>query len=137
MASLVYNQLKYDMGVGNVDLASDTINCALLANTYTPDPDDDTWADVSSHEVSGTGYNAGGEALSGKSVTKDDTSDLMKFDATDVTWSSSTITARHAVLYDVTNADSLVCVLDFGSDQSSSNGDFTIQWNASGILTLT
>ena len=54
---------------------------------------------------------------------------------------NSTITARRAVLYDdsgATDADKAVLLwVDFGQDESSSNGDFTVQWNASGIATVT
>jgi hypothetical protein len=69
----------------------------------------------------------------------DTTDDEAAFDAANVTWSASTITARGAVLYQNTGTDStspLIGYFDFGSDQSSSSGDFTIAWNAEGLLNL-
>ena len=59
------------------------------------------------------------------------------FDADDVTWTSSTITARGAVVYDdsLTN-DPLLCYIDFGADKTSSFGDFAVAFNASGVFTL-
>jgi len=62
-------------------------------------------------------------------------------DADDTTWSSSTITARYAVIYDASPATNatrpLIGYVDFGSDQSSSNGNFTITWDATGIVRIT
>lgn len=58
-------------------------------------------------------------------------------DADDVTWASSTITARYAVIYKdtgVATTSPLIGFVDFGQDESSSNGNFTIQWSANGIL---
>ena len=90
-------------------------------------------------DPSGNPIVAGGASLANKAVTQDNTNNKGVFDADDVTWSTSTITARGAVLYKSTGTAStsaLICYIDFGSDKSSAGGNFTIQWNASGILTL-
>lgn len=138
MASFVYNVCAAEALSGDIDLASggDTLKCALLTSSYTPSKDHLTYADLSG-EVSGTGYTSGGATLTSQSVTRDDTNDEAVFDAANVTWSSATITARYAVIYDTTNSNSLICCIDFGSDQSSSAGDFTISWNANGIFAIT
>jgi hypothetical protein len=120
-----------------VDLVSDTVKCAMITNSSTPDFDThDEWADLSGNEVSGTNYTAGGSALASKALTG--SSGTIKFDADDVAWSTSTISsARAAVLYDDTlSGDKLICLVNFGADYSSANGTFTITWNASGIFTL-
>ena len=139
MADAKYNFGKGELINGGIDLDTDTIKVALVTSAYTPDIDlHDDFADIT-NEVVGTGYVAGGQALATKSVTVDDTNDLAYFDADDVTWSSSTITARGAVLYKDTGTpatSTLIAYFDFGSDQSSSAGNFTIEWNASGILTI-
>jgi len=140
MASGIFNQFKYNCLAGLVDLdgsGAHDIKVALLSSSYTFNADHSYWSDVSSYEVSGTGYTAGGQSLNNKSVTKDNANDKAVFDADDVTWSNSTITARYAVLYDNTliNKDLIAC-FDFGEDKSSSNGDFTIQWSANGILDI-
>jgi hypothetical protein len=119
-----------------VDMVNDTIKCALLTSSHSPDKDSNTWSQISSNEVSGTGYSAGGATLADKAVTQNDTTDKAVFDATDVTWSSSTITARYAVLYDTTVSDNLICCIDFGANYSSTNGNFTIQFDSAGVLTL-
>jgi hypothetical protein len=124
-----------------VDFDSDTIKVALLSSSYTPNQDtDDYWNDVSSYEVSGTGYTAGGATLANKSVTYTSGTNVTKFDADDVSWTSSTITARYAVIYDSTGTAStsaLIGYVDFGSNQSSSSGTFSIVWDAAGIFTTT
>jgi hypothetical protein len=90
--------------------------------------------------TTGTGYTAGGQALSGVTVTTITTNDA-KFDADDVTWTASggAITASYAILYNDTDTDDPpVAFIDFGGSESASSGtDFIIVWNASGIFTWT
>jgi len=139
MANVIYNAFKKNIMNGSIDLDSDTIKVMLVTSSYTPDQDNHDYKDDVTNEVSGTGYTAGGATLANKSVTQDNTNDKGVFDADDVTWSNSTITARGAVLYKDTGDAStspLICYFDFGEDKSSSSGDFTIQWNADGILNL-
>lgn len=137
MASGIYNRFKANLMNKEVDLEADTIKVALLDNSHSFNADNNTWSDVSANEISGTGYTAGGEELTNKSVTQDDTNDKAVFDADDVSWSSATFTAYHAVLYDDTLAnDDLICSIDFGGAKSVSSGTFTIQWDADGIITL-
>ena len=81
------------------------------------------------NEVSGTGYSAGGGTLTNVTPTTSGTTAFTDFD--DLTFSSSTITARGALIYNTTagggsGTTESVIVLDFGSDKSSSAGDFTI-----------
>lgn len=125
-----------------VDWDSDTIKVALLTSSYTPNQDThDYFDDVSANEVSGTGYSAGGQTLGSKTVTYDSANNVIVLDAADVTWSSSTITARYAVVYDDSGATAaskaLIGYVDFSSDQSSTNGNFTITWDATGIVRIT
>lgn len=140
MASGLYgvtflNALKNDLALDLDDTTADRFKIMLVTSAYTPDfGAHDFKADVT-NEVVGTGYTAGGESLT--SVTLTQASGVITFDAADVTWTSSTITARAAVIYDDSLAsDPLICYIDFGSDQSSSSGDFQISFNASGVFTL-
>jgi len=80
-----------------------------------------------SNEVSGTGYTAGGATLSSQAVAFDSTNQVAYFDAADPSWSSATITARGALIYNNTKSNASIAVLDFGSDYSSSNGTFQVQ----------
>lgn len=87
-----------------------------------------TTAYSATNEVSGTGYSAGGTTLT--SVTPTTSGTTAYCDFSDVTWSASTITARGAVIYNSSASNKAVCVLDFGSDRTSTVGDFTIQFPA-------
>ena len=84
-----------------------------------------TTAYTTSNEVSGTGYSAGGSALTNVTPTTSSTTALTDF--ADLTFSSATITARGALIYnDSASGDPSVVVLDFGGDKTSTAGDFTI-----------
>ena len=88
-----------------------------------------TTAYTTSNEVSGTGYTAKGAFLTRVDPSNDGTTAITDF--SDLTFSSSTITARGALIFnDSASGDPAVCALDFGSDKSSSSGDFTIQFPA-------
>lgn len=139
MADVIYNSFFEDLANNDIDLGADTFKLMLVTSAYTPDADAHDFRDDVTNEVMGTGYTAGGATLANVSVTQDNTNDLAKWDADDVTWADSTITARGAVLYKSTGnatTDRLVKYFDFGSDQISSGAAFTVQFNASGILTI-
>jgi len=85
-----------------------------------------TTAYSSTNEVSGTGYTAGGAALTEVTPTSSGTTAYVDFG--DATWSSATITARGALIYNSTDSNKAVAVLDFGADKVSTNGDFTVQF---------
>jgi len=117
-------------GVHDFDLANgDTFKIALYTNSASFDAS--TTAYTTSNEVSGTGYSAGGGALTNVDPTSSGTTALTDFQ--DETFSTATITARGALIYNTTpNTTSLsvtnptVVVLDFGGDKTSTAGDFTI-----------
>ena len=91
-----------------------------------------TTAYSTTNEISGTGYTAGGAALTNVTPTTSSTTALTDF--ADLTWSSSTITARGALIYNSStaagSANRGVIVLDFGADKTSTSGNFTIQFPA-------
>ena len=102
----------------------DTFKIALFTSSASLDAT--TTAYSTSNEVSGAGYSAGGNTLTRIDPATSGTTAFTDFANT--TWSSATITARGAVSYNSTDSDKAVAVLDFGSDKSSSSGDFTIQF---------
>ena len=104
-------------GTGN------TFKLALYTNSASFDAS--TTVYTASNEVSGTGYSAGGGTLTNVTPTTSGTTALTDF--ADLTFSSATITARGALIYNDTAAgDPSVVVLDFGADKTSTAGDFTI-----------
>ena len=142
MPSKLYGNFLKQALNKEIDWDTDTIKVALLSSSYTPNQDThDYFDDVSANEVTGTGYTTGGITLASKTSTYDGTNNVIVLDAADVTWSSSTITARYAVVYDDSGASAaskaLIGYVDFGSDQSSTNGNFTITWDSTGIVRIT
>ena len=84
-----------------------------------------TTAYTTSNEISGSGYSAGGGTLTNVTPTSSSTTAFTDFD--DLTFSTATITARGALIYNDTAAgDPSVVVLDFGGDKTSTAGDFKI-----------
>jgi hypothetical protein len=138
--NILYNSLKADIMKADIDLVTDTIKIALVTSSYTPNQDTHTkYSDITNEVANGNGYTTGGATLANKTVTQDDTDNEGVFDADDVTWANATITARGAVIYKDTGVAStspLVQYIDFGSDATSTNSDFLIQFSSEGILNL-
>ena len=80
-------------------------------------------AEVSS---SGTSYPAGGQALDSQAVAATNTTAHVDF--ADETFSSVTLTASHAAIYNATNSNKLCLILDFGGSKTATNGDFVVQF---------
>lgn len=88
---------------------------------------------TTSNEVTGTGYTAGGVALTNIDPTSSGTTAFIDF--ADATWASATITAAGALIYNTTTdggsgTTNAVAVISFGGDKTSTNGDFVIQFPA-------
>ena len=141
MASKMYGNMLLKALNKEVDWDSDTIKVMLCTSAYTPNQDTHIYKSSVTNEVTGTGYTAGGATLASKTITYDTATNVVILDAADVTWASSTITARYAVVYDDAGASDATKVLlgyvDFGSDQSSTAGNFTLTWDATGIFRVT
>jgi hypothetical protein len=104
----------------------DTIKIALYTSSASLDAS--TTAYTTSNEASGTGYSAGGQELTKVAPSTSGTTALIDFD--DETFSTATITARGALIYNTTPTHTYtnpaVVILDFGGDKTSTAGDFTI-----------
>ena len=88
---------------------------------------------TTSNEVVGTGYTAGGIALTNIDPTSSGTTAFVDF--ADATWASATITAAGALIYNTTTdggtaTTNAVAVIAFGGDKTSTNGDFVVQFPA-------
>jgi hypothetical protein len=106
--------------------SGDTIYMALYTSSATLDAS--TTAYSATNESSGTGYAAGGQELTKVAPTSSGTTAFIDF--ADETWSTATITARGALIYNTTPAHTYtnpsIVVLDFGGDKTSTSGDFTV-----------
>ena len=88
-----------------------------------------TTAYTATNEITGTGYTAKGNSLTRVDPSTSGTTAFTDF--SDSTWTSSTLTARGALVFnDSASGDPSVIVLDFTADKSSSSGDFTIVFPA-------
>jgi len=132
MASGVYNRFKSHIMKKLMDLVNDTIKVALYAASFSFTATDTVYS--TTNEVGGTGYTAGGAALANKAVSEGGTA---VFDADDSQWTTASFTANHAVLYDTSPCNTLICAIDFGGAQTVTAGTFTIQYASSGIVRLT
>jgi len=114
---------KEELFGGIHDLDTDTIKIALFTSAATLSAA--TTAYATADEVVGTGYVAGGNTLAGATISSSGTTAFVDF--SDTTWTSATITARGALIYNSSKANRAIAVLDFGSDKTSTAGDFTVQ----------
>jgi len=120
------SSFKTDMLGGVQDLDTDVIKIALYTSAATLDAS--TTAYTTSNEVVGTGYTAGGNTLTGATISLDGTTGICTFSTT--FWTTSSITARGALIYNSTKTNKAIAVLDFGADKTSTSGAFTINFPA-------
>lgn len=124
-----------------LDLDLETHKVAMFTNTLTaPNFSTDTAygvAPYNANEVTGTGYTVGGATLTGTALT-DSPAGTLKYDATDTSWTTSTISnARGALIYaDALAGNNAIVFINFGADYSTVAGTFTIQYAAAGIFTI-
>ena len=114
---------KVELFGGIQDLDTDTIKIALFTSAATLNAA--TTAYSTTNEVVGTGYVAGGNTLAGATISSSGTTAFVDF--SDTTWTSATITARGALIYNSSKANRAIALLDFGADKTSTAGDFTVQ----------
>lgn len=117
------SSFKQQLFLGEHDLDTDVIKIALYTSSATLDAS--TTAYSATNEVSGTGYTAGGNTLTGATVSLSGTTAYVDF--SDTTWTTATITARGALIYNSSKSNKAIAVLDFGADKTSTAGDFTVQ----------
>lgn len=122
-----------------VDYDLETHKYALFTNSITPNFSSDTAygsAPYNANEVSGTGYIAGGVALTSTALTESPTGTIM-FDCADASWTTSTITnARGGLAYaDALAGNNALFLHNFGADFSTVAGTFLVQFAAGGLWT--
>lgn len=137
----LYGPVMQSLFSKQIDWTNDDIRVMLVTASYTPNQDTNRYLSDVSGETTGAGYTAGGQALSGKTISYDGSTNTLTLDAQDSTWANSTITARYAVFYDNTGASASVKPLlgyfDFGSDVASNSGNFVLEYDPTGIFKAT
>lgn len=104
------------------DLDTDTFKIALYTEDATLGAG--TTAYTTTEEISGTGYSAGGATLTGGGIATDGTTAFVDF--ADPSWAGATFTARGALIYNSSNSNKAVCVLDFSDNFTASSETFSI-----------
>ena len=112
---------KKELYQGIHDLLTDEIRIALY--TGFADLNADTTVYSSANEITGTGYTATGEVMTGVTVQSSGSTAYVSF--ANVTWNPAVFTARCALIYNATKGNKSIAVLDFGSDKIATN-TFTI-----------
>jgi hypothetical protein len=115
---------KKELYQGVHDLSTDTLKIALY--TANADLNADTTVYSTTNEVTGTGYVAGGVALTGVTISSSGYTAYVDF--ADVVFNAA-VTARCALIYNVTQGNKSIAVLDFGSDKTSANFTITMPTN--------
>lgn len=139
----VFEEFAAQLGGENHNFSSDTLKLGLVNNTITPAAaaTTPTWSDFSANEVSTAGgYVANGISLTG--VTYSEAAGVGTLDDTgniSLAQNASGFTdAYWGILYNSTNAGGMaIGFLDLGGPVSEQAGPVAINWNASGILTIT
>ena len=127
ITSALCTSFKQEILVGTHNFTASSGNTFKLAlYTSSATLNASTTAYSTSNEVSGTGYTAAGAALTNITPTTGSTTAFCDF--VDLTFSSSSITANGALIYNDTQSDKAVCTLAFGGDKQSTDGDFSIQF---------
>ena len=135
MANTVMTSFKKELMEGTHDLATsgDTFKLALYTSSSSINSAATTIYTVSDEVANSGTYAAGGGTLAGQTVTTDGTTAICNF--TDLEFTSATINARYALIYNSSESNAAVCVLDFSTDQISTAGTFKIDFPASGAST--
>tara|TARA_R100000963_G_scaffold21372_1_gene14959 strand:+ start:379 stop:819 length:441 start_codon:yes stop_codon:yes gene_type:complete len=107
--------------------SGDTFKLAMYTNSSALSASTATYADgTATNEITGTGYSGGGNSLTSSTPVASGTTAVCDF--ADTSWTSATITAYGALIYNSSKANKSVCVLNFGGDKTATNGTFTIQF---------
>lgn len=120
------SSFKQQLLLGEHDLDTDVIKLALFTSAATLGAATTVYS--TANEAVGAGYTAGGNTLAGVIVSLSGTTAFVDF--SDTTFASSTITARGALVYNSSKSNKAIAVLDFGTDKTSTAGDFTVQMPA-------
>lgn len=128
MVSIVPYSLALDLATGAVDFDTHSFKIMLLTASYTPNKAHSKRSDLT-NQVSGTGYTAGGQAITVASVTRSTGTTSVAWNT--VTWSSAnSFSAAYGAIYrdrgGAASADELVAVLDFGGAVAASGGNYVL-----------
>ena len=124
------NSFKQELLGGVHDLDTDVIKIALIkatpTGTYGAATTNYSNVTVNSDESVGTNYTAGGNTLGSATISLDGSTAIVDFANT--TWASATVSADGCIIYNASQTNKAIAVIDFGGTKTSTNGDFTIEF---------
>jgi hypothetical protein len=118
----VTTSFKYDCYTAQQNLTTDTLKMALY--TAAANLNADTTAYDATSEVSSSNYTAGGQVLTGVTVSTSGATVYVSFN--NPSWNNVSFTCRGALIYNASKSNKSVAVLNFGSDKTVSNNTFTV-----------
>ena len=126
------NSFKQELLGGVHDLDTDTLKIALIKNspsgTYNASTVNYSTVTGNSDESTGTNYTTGGNTLAGATIALSGSTATVDF--SDTTWSSATISADGCIIYNTSQSNKAIAVIDFGGTKTSTNGDYVVQFPA-------
>jgi hypothetical protein len=127
---------RSEMIQGGQDLSTDVLYMALYDGFATLGPT--TTVYTTDNEVVGTGYTAGGVEVTGVTINTDTTSNTVYVNFDNVSWPGASFTARGALIYNSTQSNKSIAVLDFGSDKlfTAANNTVTMPVNSASTALL-
>jgi hypothetical protein len=141
VSAKIYGKTFLSLANKEIDWETDTIKVMLCTSSYTPDQDAHQYKSSVTNEITGTGYTAGGATLGSAAATYTGGTNVFSLGGATVSWSTSTLTARYAVIYNSTPGTDatrpVVSYVDFGADVATTAGTLTITWDAAGICAIT
>ena len=122
---------RSDIVQGGQDLSTDTLYMALYDGFATLGPT--TTVYTTENEVDGTGYDAGGVEITGVTISTDTNTNTVYINFDNVSWPGASFTARGALIYNSSQSNKSIAVLDFGSDKlfTATNNTVTMPNNSS------
>lgn len=124
------NSFKQELLGGVHDLDTDTIKIALIKDTptgtYGAATTNYSNVTVNTDEATGTNYTTGGNTLGSAVISLDGSTAIVDF--ADTTWASATVSADGCIIYNASQTNRAIAVIDFGGTKTSTNGDFTIEF---------
>ena len=124
------NSFKQELLGGVHDLDTDTLKIALIKNspsgTYNASTVNYSTVTGNSDEATGTNYTTGGNTLAGATIALSGSTATVDF--SDTTWSSATISADGCIIYNTSQSNKAIAVIDFGGTKTSTNGDYVVQF---------
>ena len=131
------NSFKQELLGGTHDLDTNTIKLALIkaspSGTYNASTTNYTDVTGNTDEASGTGYSAGGQTLDGATISLSGSTAILDF--TDEVFSDVTVSTDGCIIYNSSQSNKAIAVIDFGGTVSATAGDLTIEFPAAGAST--